>query len=293
MPEDLSTKHHRISTLFSWPATVAEWESLRLTNDQIELYRENGYLSGLRVLTDAQVRVLRAEVDELANPNHEGRQRFYEYHSNESTDPNTILFHALGAWRVKPGLHDCLWNAAFLVPAAQLLNAPIRFWHDQIFYKPPHHGGVVAWHQDYSYWTRTKPMAHLSCWIGLDDSTASNGCVHYVPGSHRWPLLPITGLVNDMTSIQTVLTNSQKHNFHPVPIELKSGEASFHHPLMVRGSFENKTEYPRRAIVINLFVDGVVSNSDGPPLHGVPAIPKGEKMAGQFFPLLFDGTTNG
>jgi len=291
MPEDLSTKHHRVSNLFSWPATVAEWESLRLTNDQIELYRENGYLSGLRVLTDAQVKVLRAEVDELANPNHEGCQLFYEYNSNESTDSNTILFHALGAWRVKPGLHDCLWNAAFLVPAAQLLNAPIRFWHDQIFYKPPHHGGVVAWHQDYSYWTRTKPMAHLSCWIGLDDSTVSNGCVHYVPGSHRWPLLPITGLANDMTSIQTVLTDSQKYNFHPVPIELKSGEASFHHPLMVHGSFENKTEYPRRAIVINLFVDGVVSNSDGPPLHGVPAIPKGEKMAGQFFPLLFDGTT--
>ena len=291
MPEDLSTKHHRVSNLFSWPATVAEWESLRLTNDQIELYRENGYLSGLRVLTDAQVKVLRAEVDELANPNHEGCQLFYEYNSNESTDSNTILFHALGAWRVKPGLHDCLWNAALLVPAAQLLNAPIRFWHDQIFYKPPHHGGVVAWHQDYSYWTRTKPMAHLSCWIGLDDSTVSNGCVHYVPGSHRWPLLPITGLANDMTSIQTVLTDSQKYNFHPVPIELKSGEASFHHPLMVHGSFENKTEYPRRAIVINLFVDGVVSNSDEPPLHGVPAIPKGEKMAGQFFPLLFDGTT--
>ena len=32
-------------------------------------------------------------------------------------------------------------------------------------------------------------MAHLSCWIGLDDSTRENGCVHYVPGSHRWDLL--------------------------------------------------------------------------------------------------------
>src|SRR5690349_20097883 len=233
MPEDLSTKHHRVSNMFSWPATVAEWESLRLTNDQIEFYRENGYVSGIRLLTDEQVEALRAEVDELANPNHEGRELFYEYNSNESTDPKTILFHALGGWRVKPGLHDCLWNPAFLVPAAQLLNGPVRFWHDQIFYKPAHHGGVVAWHQDYSYWTRTKPMAHLSCWIGLDDSTVANGCVQYVPGSHRWPLLPITGLANDMLAIQTVLTDSQKNNFRPVPIELKSGEASFHHPLMV------------------------------------------------------------
>lgn len=66
----------------------------------------------------------------------------------------------------------------------------VRFWHDQLFAKPPHHGGNVAWyvlggggvakvhghsrpagltralcemfrHQDYSYWTRTRPMNHM------------------------------------------------------------------------------------------------------------------------------------
>ena len=73
-----------------------------------------------------------------------------------------------------------------------------------------------------------------------------------------------------------------------MPIELKQGEASFHHPLMVHGSFENKTERPRRAIVINAFADGVLSDSNEPLLAGVPPIPRGERMQGQFFPLLFD-----
>jgi ectoine hydroxylase-related dioxygenase (phytanoyl-CoA dioxygenase family) len=285
---DLSNKHQAVSNLFSWPRGEAEWNTFRLTTDQIEFYRENGYLAGLRLLNDEQVETLRNELDELTNPDHQGRDLFYEYNSNESTHPNTILFHALGAWRVKPGLHDALWNPAFVMPATQLLQAPVRFWHDQIFYKPAKHGGVVAWHQDYSYWTRTKPMAHLSCWIGLDDSTIENGCVHYVPRSHQWDLLPITGLADDMNAIQTVLNQQRKTEFLPVPIELKQGEASFHHPLMVHGSFENKTERPRRAIVINVFADGVVSDSDEPPLAGVPAIPKGKKMNGQFFPLLFD-----
>lgn len=130
-------------------------------------------------------------------------------------------------------------------------------------------------------------MSHLSCWIGLDDSTRDNGCVYYVPGSHRWNLLPITGLANDMDSIQTVLTYYQKKEFKPIAIELKKGEASFHHPLMVHGSFENRTDHPRRAVVINVFQDGVVSDSDKPPLEGVPAVARGEKMQGQFFPLLF------
>jgi ectoine hydroxylase-related dioxygenase (phytanoyl-CoA dioxygenase family) len=109
-----------------------------------------------------------------------------------------------------------------------------------------------------------------------------------VPGSHEWNLLPITGLADDMDSIQSVLTAEQKKKFKPVAIELKKGEASFHHPLMVHGSFANKTDRPRRASVINVFRDGVLSDSALPPLAGVPAIPADQKMQGQFFPLLFD-----
>jgi Phytanoyl-CoA dioxygenase (PhyH) len=288
---DLSNKHYLVSDLFSWPQTRVEWDRLRLSANQVRFYRENGYLAGVRLLNDEQIEVLSAEVDDLTNPNHWGRELFYEYNLNESTDPNSILFHALGAWRVTPGLHDVLWNPAFLMGASQLLEAPVRFWHDQIFYKPARHGGVVAWHQDYSYWTRTKPMAHLSCWIGLDDSTVDNGCVHYVPRSHEWDLLPITGLADDMNAIHNVLSEEQKSDFKPVPIELKRGEASFHHPLMVHGSYENKTERPRRAVVINVFADGVLSNSNEPPLTGVPAISRGQKMEGQFFPLLFEPDT--
>ena len=291
MLNDLSNHHYPISDLFQWPREQSDWNDLKLTAEQINFYRENGYVAGVRLLTDDQVEALRQELDVLTDPQHEGRDLFYEYHSNESLDPETILFHALGAWRVKPALHDVLWNPRFLMPAAQLLNGPVRFWHDQIFYKPAHHGGVVAWHQDYSYWTRTIPMAHLSCWIGLDDSTVENGCLHYVPRSHKWNLLPITGLANDMNSIQSVLSEEQRAEFKPVPIELKRGEASFHHPLMVHGSFENTTERPRRAVVLNVFVDGVVSDSDQPPLEGVPAVPKGRPMDGQFFPLLFNPTS--
>jgi ectoine hydroxylase-related dioxygenase (phytanoyl-CoA dioxygenase family) len=288
MTQDLSLFHHQVSDLFTWPGTGDEWNRLRLTDRQLEFYEVNGYLAGLQLLDDHQVEVLRGELTEFTESSHAANPLFYEYHSNESTDPNKTLFHALGAWRVAPAFHDLLWNPKFLMPASQLVGGPVRFWHDQIFYKPARHGGVVAWHQDYSYWTRTKPMAHLSCWIGLDDSTRDNGCVHYVPGSHRWNLLPVTGLADDMDAIQSVLTAKQKHEFKPVAIEMKSGEASFHHPLMVHGSFANQSNHARRAAVINIFRDGVESASDEPLLAGVPAIAKGQKIQGQFFPVLFE-----
>jgi ectoine hydroxylase-related dioxygenase (phytanoyl-CoA dioxygenase family) len=287
MAHDLSVHHHPIGALFPQlnARAAAPYE---LRREQIEFFHEHGYLSGIRILSDEQVEALRQDLARLVDAGPEDRELFYEYNSNESSDPNHVLFHALGAWRIAAGFHDLLWHPAFTVPAAQLLRGAVRFLHDQLFCKPAHHGGVVAWHQDYSYWTRTQPLAHLTCWIGLDDSNRENGCLNYISGSHRWPDLPITGLAGDMSAIDAVLNEEQRREFqHPVAVELKKGEASFHHPRLVHGSFANHSDRSRRATVINVMNDGVRSASNHPLLESVPAIPAGEKLEGQFFPLLY------
>ena len=289
MATDFSHYHQPVGSLFEWPATPEEWGRYRLSDEQVQFYHDNGYLAGVRILDERQVELLRDELSDLMQPGHEGRELWYEYHSNESIDPQRVLFHALGAWRLRSGMHDILWHPAFVMAASQLLGGTVRFWHDQLFCKPAQHGGVVAWHQDYSYWTRTEPMAHLTCWIGLDRSDVDNGCVHYIPGSHRWTLLPITGLAGDMEAIRQVLSPEQWALFQkPVPAELDVGCCTFHHPLTIHGSYENRTDRPRRAVVINTIKDGVSSASDEPLLAGVPAIAKGQPLDGEFFPLLFD-----
>ena len=133
-------------------------------------------------------------------------------------------------------------------------------------------------------------MGHLTCWMGLDDSTTDNGCLQYVPGSHRWELLPKTDLANDMAAIEQVLSDEQKAMFKPVPIELRAGECAFHHPMVVHGSYENRSERPRRAVVLNVFRDGTLSDQDEPLLEGTDPIPKGKPMGGRFCPLLYDAS---
>ena len=122
----------------------------------------------------------------------------------------------------------------------------------------------------------------------MDDSTRENGCLNYVPGSHKWPDLPKTVLAGEMDGIRATLPDDLKDKFDPVAVELKKGESSFHHARTMHGSHANNTPAPRRATVINVFRDGVMSNADEPLLTGVPTIPRGDKMGGQFFPLLFD-----
>ena len=132
---DLSTRHHPITSLFD-DSSPREWDRYRLGGEQVDFYETNGYLAPIQLLTDDQVEVLRTELAELTDPSHPVNQLFYEFHANESTEPNQTLFHALGAWRVTAGFHDLLWNPAFLMPAAQLLRGLVRFWHDQIFTSP-------------------------------------------------------------------------------------------------------------------------------------------------------------
>jgi hypothetical protein len=287
--KDLADFHHQISSIFKQPQTKAEWDQYRLTDEQVAYYHEYGHLSGIKLLENWQVELLNQELADIQNVDHPGHALFYEFHSNESVNPDAVLFHSLGHWRITEGFHDVLWNPAFVMAASQLLeDKAVRFWHDQLFCKPAHHGGNVAWHQDYSYWTRTTAMQHLTCWVGLDDATTDNGCLHYIPKSHNWGLLDKPELAGQMDGLLDSLTEEQKEAFKPVPIELKKGYASFHHPLMVHGSYENKSEMSRRAFVLNVFADGTISNTNDELLSGVPIIPKGQKMQGKFFPMLYN-----
>src|SRR5215467_9013919 len=189
--KDLSEVHELISDMFSWPKKKDDWDQYKLSQEQVDFFNENGFLGGVKMLDEKQINRLRDELAEISDVKHPGHSLFYEFLSNESADTNTILFHSLGAWRITSGFHDVLWNPRFVMAASQLLgDVAVRFWHDQLFYKPAKKGGVVAWHQDYSYWTRTKPLAHLTCWCSLDDATIENGCLQYIKGSHEWGLLP-------------------------------------------------------------------------------------------------------
>src|SRR5215813_4711778 len=107
---DLSSQHAPITQLFSRPGTSADWHQYRLTKQQVEFFHANGYLAGIRALNDEQIAALRHELTELIDPSHPGHNLFYEFHSNESTNPDSVLFHALGAWRISPAFHDLLWN---------------------------------------------------------------------------------------------------------------------------------------------------------------------------------------
>lgn len=260
-----------------------------MTAEQVREFNEQGFITGVRVLSEEQVDVLRKELEPLYDRSHPSAALWYAFDCDCPTDdPRDRLFHSLGAWRISEGFHDVAWAPAFRMAAFQLLGGAYRLLHDQLFCKPARDGEVVAWHQDYSYWTWTKPCAHLTCWVALDDVTIESGCLWYVPGSHRWGLLPMTGLAGDMEAVKGVLSEEQARilDTEKQPALLPRGCATFHHPLTMHGSYGNSSENQRRATVINVMRDGVLFHADGRDMGKFPALPKDTLMQGQCYPLL-------
>ena len=76
MIEDLSRYHRPISNLFNAVVTPEAAAPYRLTDDQIEFFDTNGYLTGIRLLNDEQIKALRAEAAELMDPAHAANSLF-------------------------------------------------------------------------------------------------------------------------------------------------------------------------------------------------------------------------
>ena len=276
-------------TLFPVVRTADDVARYKLTDEQVRQYREHGYLHRVQIFTHEQVERVRDGLEAIV----QGRNgREAELISrDQNADPTAVqLTYLQGGWMIDEALHDLVFHPSITVKIGQLLGTSrVRFWHDQVFYKPPKVGGNVAWHQDYSYWLRTTPSQHISVWIGLDDSSVENGCLHVIPDSHRWGLLKRDELLGDMDQLKSQLTPEQLAKFVPVALQQPAGTCSFHHDHTIHGSYRNESNRPRRAIILNYMVDGTRSNADdGNLMPGFKPVPKGQPISGAMFPLVLD-----
>lgn len=258
-----------------------------LSTAQVEAFARDGFVGPVDVLAPAEVAATRQAVAEVIARLPDLTPQLYEVEHAYTERPGEVVCHFLGGWRVHPALAALVRHPRTVAMAAQLLDAPtVRFWHDQVFAKPPRHPGVVPWHQDYSYWTRTAPACHLTINVMLDDADAASGCVQFVPGSHRWGLLPKLPFDAPLEAIRAHLPAGA--DWRPVPVPVRAGQATIHHSHTLHGSDQNRSERWRRATVLN-YMGGHVRVADGtaPLLRGAPRLPTGAVVEGQWFPLVW------
>ncbi|MCY3885985.1 MAG: phytanoyl-CoA dioxygenase family protein [Gammaproteobacteria bacterium] len=140
---------------------------------------------------------------------------------------------------------ECILNMV-----EQLLGPNLALWNSSLFAKPPKVGSKTPWHQDGEYWP-IRPLATCSVWIAVDDSTRENGCLRFIPGSHRSKRLS-PHHKNDAKglSLPLELDADQFDESAAVDIELEAGQISLHDVYLMHSSEPNRSYKPRRGMTL-------------------------------------------
>ena len=229
----------------------------KLTSGQISFYRENGYIVIDGFLSPAELETWRQCVDEaVANRDDrklaDGRMRDG---GNEYYD--RVFVQRINLWTDHEGMRQLMLDDRLGEMAADLAGvAGMRIWHDQALIKPPW-GNPTAWHLDNPYWSFYSRDA-ISIWVALDDATRDNGCLYFVPGTHKtasYDNVDIGINIGDLFAAYPQWSSKTA-----VAAEMKAGSCSFHNGLLAHGAGANMTPKYRRAMTCAYMPDGSTFN---------------------------------
>jgi phytanoyl-CoA hydroxylase len=132
----------------------------------------------------------------------------------------------------------------------------IRIWHDQALIKPPF-GNPTGWHLDNPYWSFSSRDS-ISIWVALDDATLANGCMWYLPGTHKSARFDGAGIGANMADLFRVYPEWRE--LEPVACPCPAGSAIFHNGLTAHAAGANMTNRPRRAMTCAYMPEGSTFN---------------------------------
>ncbi len=212
-----------------------------LTDQQIDFYAKDGYLTSIQVIDIERVSYLKSR--------YESFKRKY----GKEADPILRSKPHL----VFPDLYDLAIDPCITNPVSSILGPNLLVWGTSFFSKNGSDPSFVSWHQDANYWG-LEPHHVLTAWIALTPSKRENGCMRLVPGSHS-----IGSLVHrDTFNKNNLLTRGQEitvtvDESQVVDIELEPGEMSLHHVGLVHGSDPNTSPKDRIGFAIRYIATNV------------------------------------
>jgi ectoine hydroxylase-related dioxygenase (phytanoyl-CoA dioxygenase family) len=197
----------------------------QLTPEQIRHFRQSGYVSPVRVLSEADAAAIRERLEAFE------KSRGGPLHGS-LRHKSHLLF---------PWLNDLIRERHIVDAIEDLFGENLLCWTTNFFIKEPQDGTFVSWHQDSTYWGLSAPDV-VTAWVALSESNEENGSMQVIPGTHLEDQLPH----RDTFAAGNLLTRGQEiavdvDPSQAVSINLLPGEMSLHHVRIVHGSPPNRS----------------------------------------------------
>lgn len=227
-----------------------------LSGEQIEAYRRNGFLVVHGFLDEDELDIWRTVTEDAVRARLAGSAGLHNQNDPDSYY-SQVFTQALKLREVHEGMRAIMDDRRLGQMAGDLAGVDgIRIWHDQALIKPPF-GNPTGWHLDNPFWSFSSKDA-ISLWVALDDATLENGCLYYLPGTHKLG-----------SFVPTPIGTNQRDLFKqypdwvgisPVAAPCRAGSAVFHNGLVAHGAGANMTNRARRAMTCAYMPDGRTFN---------------------------------
>ncbi len=232
-----------------------------LTEEQINRFWIDGYLTIGKILEDDEIDLLRREYDHEFERARSGRNPRFRNLSIDDTDDleaknraESQMLQIMQMCEYNIHFRQLLYDDRILDMVEDLIGPNIQLFHDQALFKPAHHGGPVHWHQDNAYW-KCSPPNLVSCWLTLDDVDVTNGAMQFLPGTH------FRSEEHERAQDESVLLDmgDKVEQSKAVVVPLPAGGVTLHHCQTLHYTAPNVTDRQRRAFAIHFMNPGTKS----------------------------------
>ena len=151
---------------------------MKLTNEELKRFDEDGYLFFPGKFTPEEAAMLKQEAEAVYALDREEVWR----------ESNGIARTAFAAHKYNEGFRRLGAHPRMIEPVEQVLDGKVYMHQYKVNAKAAFDGDVWQWHQDYGTWKRDDDMPEpraMNIAVFLDDVTAANGPLLFIPGSHK------------------------------------------------------------------------------------------------------------
>ncbi|MDU8927072.1 phytanoyl-CoA dioxygenase family protein [Alisedimentitalea sp. MJ-SS2] len=211
-----------------------------LPKEERDAYWRDGFIFPIQVFSEKEAESLRNELEQL------------EQDWLTADLPHPLLqYKRINSNCVLPFAARTATDPRVLDAVEGILGPDILIWSAEFFIKEPRTTHIVGTHQDLTYWGMGETSDQVTAWIALSPATVESGCMDFVAGSHKNPILPH----NDTFSENNLLSRGQEiavdvADKDKTPIELQPGQMSLHHGLTIHGSGPNSSDDRRIGFAI-------------------------------------------
>ena len=223
----------------------------KLTNEMINQYKNDGFLYPIDILELEEAHRLRTELELI------------EKKYSKIVLPKSMNTYKRGpANAVIPLVANVAKDDRILDIVESIIGENILVWAAEFFIKEKKSDSIVGMHQDLTYWGMGETSGQVTAWLALSQSNKDSGCMEFVKGSHKNRILPH----EDTYSSKSLLSRGQEVQVeipseNRILAELKPGQMSIHHGLMIHGSGPNLSNDRRIGVAIRYINPDVVQNT--------------------------------